>query len=70
MGTRFGRITFIQGRLGVCVFVLTATPAFSQATSTSSIAGLVTDDQGSGYRRGRSPDHRRRHEERPDYTHQ
>lgn len=35
-----------MGLLAVCLLALTATPAFSQATSTSSIAGLVTDEQG------------------------
>jgi len=32
--------------VAVCLLAFTATPAFSQATSSSSIAGLVTDEQG------------------------
>jgi hypothetical protein len=36
----------LPGLFVACLLALTATPAFSQATSTSSIAGLVTDEQG------------------------
>src|SRR5882724_11075215 len=43
---RFGGTKLLPGLLLVGLLALTATPAFSQATSTSSIAGLVTDDQG------------------------
>uniref|UniRef100_Q025D2 Cna B domain protein n=1 Tax=Solibacter usitatus (strain Ellin6076) TaxID=234267 RepID=Q025D2_SOLUE len=46
MDFRIGRARLSLGLLGVCILALTSTPAFSQATSTSSIAGLVTDDQG------------------------
>src|SRR5436305_12426197 len=46
MVSRFGRTKLFLALLAVCLLALTATPAFSQATSTSSIAALVTDDQG------------------------
>ncbi len=41
---RFGGKTLLLGLL--CLLAFTATPAFSQATSSSSLAGLVTDEQG------------------------
>jgi hypothetical protein len=43
---RLGGSKLSLGLLVLCLLALTATPAFSQATSTSSIAGLVTDEQG------------------------
>jgi hypothetical protein len=46
MCVRLGGTKFFLSLLAVCLFSLAATPAFSQATSTSSIAGLVTDEQG------------------------
>jgi Carboxypeptidase regulatory-like domain len=46
MVIRFSGRNFLFGLLVVCLLALTATPAHSQATSTSSIAGLVTDGQG------------------------
>jgi hypothetical protein len=46
MVLRFGGTKLFPGLLLVCLLTLTATPVFSQATSTSSIAGLVTDEQG------------------------
>src|ERR1051325_5875818 len=46
MVSRFGGTKLHFGLLVVCLLALTATPAFSQATSTSSFAGLVTDEQG------------------------
>jgi hypothetical protein len=46
MNHRFGVQKISMGLAAACLLALTATPAFSQATSTSSIAGLVTDEQG------------------------
>ena len=46
MNFRFGGTKISMGLLVVCLLALTTVPAFSQATSTSSIAGLVTDEQG------------------------
>src|SRR5216684_613440 len=46
MFIRFGGTKVPSGLSIVCLLALTATPAYSQATSTSSIAGLVTDEQG------------------------
>jgi hypothetical protein len=46
MNSRFGgRAPYLGVRIAF-LFALTATLAYSQATSTSSIAGLVTDEQG------------------------
>ena len=47
--TRFGRSRFFFGLSVVCLGILlslSATPAWSQATSTSTITGVVTDQQG------------------------
>src|SRR5882724_8566783 len=46
MAFSFGGAKLFLVLLVVCLLALTATPAFSQATSTSSIAGLVSDEQG------------------------
>jgi len=49
MLSRFGWVRFLNGRLAVVVGVLlclSTTPAWSQATSTSTVTGVVTDQQG------------------------